>query len=88
MNFKLATEAHIELAIAQTKAEEKYNITAIIKIHNVDRSTLYRRYKGQSAPRASAYKDTHQCLNKEQEESLIDQINNLTQRSLCLLQVA
>ena len=78
---KMATEEDIQAALHACNQTLNPNYTQIAKEHNnVDRSTLSRRYRGQTTSRAIANSIYRQCLTNAQEEQLIAQINKLTIR--------
>ena len=74
--------ASIELAIADLNRQLKPNINATAKTYGLVESTLRRRFKGESLSFQAAHSVSHQRLSIVQEEALIDQINQLTDRGL------
>ena len=72
----------IELAIADLKGQIKPNINATAKKYGLVESTLRRRFKGETMSIQAAREITHQRLSIVQEEALICQINQLTDRGL------
>ena len=75
-------EKDMESALADMNAELKPNVSAIAKKWKVDRTTLPRRFEGQTTSRATFFSERRQCLTSEQEERLVDQINRLTNRGI------
>jgi hypothetical protein len=79
---KMFDEKDIESALADMNAELKPNASAIAKKWKVDRTTLTRRFEGQTASRATYFSERRQCLTTEQEDRLVDQINRLTNQGI------
>src|SRR5450432_4398050 len=75
-------EARLGLALEDLSKQAIPNPTATATRYNVDRTTLRRRFTGEQQDRAAAHAESHQCLSKAQEETLIGYINSLTDRSL------
>jgi hypothetical protein len=69
---KMFNEKDIEPALADINAELKPNTSAIAKKWKVDRTTLTRRFEGQTAPRATYFSERRQCLITKQEDGLVD----------------
>ena len=78
----LTYEARLGLALEDLGKQAKPNPTGTATKYNVDRTTLRRRFTGEQQDRATAHAESHQCLSKAQEETLIGYINSLTDRSL------
>ncbi|KAM4061811.1 DDE superfamily endonuclease [Hirsutella rhossiliensis] len=70
-------EAIIEL---QSQDRPKYAETA--RRYNIDKSTLWRRFKGKTASNHDANSYSRQKLTSAQEEILIGHVNKLTDREL------
>jgi hypothetical protein len=75
-------EARLGLALEDLSKQANPNPTGTATKYNVDRTTLRRRFNGTQQDRATAHAETHQCLSKAQEETLIGYINSLTDRSI------
>ena len=75
-------EARIQEAIADLALQLKPNYLATAKRHKVNRITLARRHRGETAPISVANAETHQRLSIQQEEVLIRHINKLTDRGI------
>jgi hypothetical protein len=69
----------IELALKDLKLQNTKNISAVAKLHGVDRSTLSRRFNGVTNP-AKMQHEKQQLLSPQQEKELIEYINMLTKR--------
>jgi hypothetical protein len=71
----------IDAALKDLKLQDVKNISAVAKMHGVDRSTLSRRYNGVSNP-AKVYHESRQLLNPQQEKDLVSYINELTEKGI------
>ena len=71
----------IEAALEDLKLQDTKNISAVAKIHGVDRSTLSRRWNGVTNP-AKVYHKSRQLLHPQQEKDLVQYINELTEKGL------
>ena len=69
----------IELALKDLKLQNTKNISAVAKLHGVDRSTLSRRFNGVTNP-AKMQHEKQQLLSPQQEKELIEYIIMLTKR--------
>ena len=78
----MATTDRIEEAITDLDTQEEPNYAATARKYNIDRLTLWRRHKGICRSRQEFLAESCQCLNTEQEEILIKQINYLSARGL------
>ena len=78
----MISEHDIESAIAELKSQVKPNISATARKWGLERTTLAKRFSGQTASRATYLSEQRQCLTNEQEEQLISQINRLTDRGI------
>ncbi|KAM4061941.1 DDE superfamily endonuclease [Hirsutella rhossiliensis] len=76
-NFQHLTQAIIEL---QSQDRPKYAETA--RKYNIDKSTLWRRFKGKTASNHDANSYSRQKLTSAQEEILIGHVNKLTNRGI------
>ena len=72
----------MKLAIADLELQNKPNILATAKKYNVVESTLRRRWKDQSVSYEETSDIHKQRLSSIEEEALIIQINQLTDREL------
>jgi len=75
-------EARLGLALEDLRKQAIPNPTGTATRYNVNRTTLRRRFTGEQQDRATAHAESHQCLSKAQEETLIGYINSLTDRSI------
>ena len=73
----------IEAALKDLKLQDTKNISAVAKLHGVDRSTLSRRFNGVANPRNMAAENM-QLLRPQQEQELVEYINTLTRRGTLL----
>jgi hypothetical protein len=71
----------IETALEDLKLQDVKNISAVAKLHRVDRSTLSRRYNGVTDPAREKHQK-QQLLNPQQEKDLIQYINKLTENGI------
>ena len=71
----------IDAAICDLESQDAPNITATAKRHNVDRSTLSRRWRGKTSSRED-HIDSISLLTKQQQKNLISYINKLTERGI------
>jgi hypothetical protein len=78
----MVDERTMELALAEMNAELEPNATAISKNWGLERTTLKKRWLGQTTSRATYLSERRQRLTNEQEEQLIYQINRLTDRGM------
>ena len=74
--------ARLESAITDLKSQSRVNYAATAKKWQVDRTTLSRRYKGQTGTREDATSYIHRQLTNIQEEVLITYINKLSDQGL------
>lgn len=74
--------ARIKLAIADLAKQSKPNSMATARKHGVNRSTLQKRFLGQTLSMQAAASKYRQRLTFVQEETLIKHINSLTDRGL------
>jgi hypothetical protein len=78
----MANEADIAKAISDLDSMEKPNFFAVAKKYNVNRTTLTRRYKGQTVSNREATSVFKQLLTDAQEDVLLEHISKLTARGL------
>jgi hypothetical protein len=77
---KSTKELRMQLALTDASKQLVPNWGALSKKHQVDCTTLRRRFQGKQTTRRSAKAESHQCLTMLQEEALIQFINDLTDR--------
>jgi hypothetical protein len=75
-------EERMTAAFAALDLQERLNYSQIAKQYKLERSTLAKRYKGQTVSRQVFLSESRQCLTIAQEEALIEQINKLTDRHI------
>ena len=78
----MVNEADIELAIGDLESQKKPNFTQIANKHNLHRSTLKRRFNGETTSHHQARSIHQQLLTDAQEEILLDHISSLSARGL------
>jgi len=78
----LTYEARLGLAMEDIGKQTSPNWLGTARRFQVDRTTLQRRFTGAQQDRTTAHAESHQCLSKAQEETLIGYINSLTDRSI------
>ena len=78
----LTHEQRIDQALADLAKQLTPNYARTAKKHQVNRTTLRRRFEGTQFSRRIANSECHQCLTIAQEQVLIGFINKLTERSL------
>jgi hypothetical protein len=67
----------IELAIDDLNSQEVPRVRATAKQYGVDPSTLSRRWRGKTESRED-YRENKSLLNKQQQQTLINEINRLS----------
>jgi hypothetical protein len=72
----------IKAAIDDLDSQRAPNYAATARAHNIDRTTLARRYNGKTVSRAEATSTYRQCLNDVQEDTLLRYIDSLTDRHI------
>ena len=70
--------ARMEAAMAELDAQLKPNFSAAAENWLLERTTLSKRWKGQTMSREDANSEYRQLLTNAQEEALITCINHLT----------
>ena len=78
----MANEADIQAAISDLKSQEVPNFTQTAKNHNLQKTTLLRRFKGETVSTAEAHSRDQKLLTNSQETVLIDYIRKLQDRGL------
>ena len=73
----------IEAALEDLKLQDKKNISAVAKLHGVERSTLSRRWN-RVTNLAKMKHQEQQLLSLQQEKDLVQYINKLTETSILL----
>jgi hypothetical protein len=78
----MVNEADILKAITDLDSQEKPQYAQIARKYNLDRTTLMRRYKGQTVSNQEAHSIHQKLLTNAQEEVLLDHISKLSARGL------
>jgi hypothetical protein len=78
----MVNEADILKAISDLNAQEKPQYAQIARKYGLDRTTLMRRYKGQTVSNEAAHSIHQKLLTDAQEEVLLDHISKLSARGL------
>ena len=81
LNYSTTMDA-ITVALKDIDLQDTVNYSAVAKAHGVDRSTLSRRHRGVTQS-AKVKHQKQQLLSPEQERTLVDYINKLTENGLC-----
>jgi hypothetical protein len=71
----------IQDAISDLESQEFPNIAATAKKHHVNRSTLSRRWRGETGS-LEDHIDSVSLLTKQQQKNLVSYINKLTERGI------
>ena len=71
----------IEAALEDLKLQDKKNISAVAKLHGVERSTLSRRWNGVTNLAKMKHQE-QQLLSPQQEKDLVQYINKLTETGI------
>ena len=71
----------IDAAIDDLASQSAPNIAATATKHDVDRSTLSRRWRGKTGSRED-HVDSMSLLTKQQQKNLVSYINKLTERGI------
>ena len=74
--------ARMEAAMAELDAQLQPNFSAVAKNWLLERTTLAKRWRGQTMSREEANSEYRQLLTNAQEEALIARINHLTDRCM------
>ena len=71
----------IELALRDLRLQDKPNVSATARVYNVNRSTLTRRFHGDTNP-ARVVVQKSQLLHPQQEKDLVIFINKKTEQGI------
>jgi Tc5 transposase DNA-binding domain len=77
-----AKNDRIKAAMDQLDSQRALNYAAAVRDHNIDRTTLARRYNSKTVSRAEANSTYRQRLNDVQEDTLLRYIDTLTDRHI------
>jgi hypothetical protein len=75
-------EERMTAAFAALDLQKTRNYSQVAKKYGLERTTLSKRYKGETVSRKVFLSESRQCLTEAQEEALIEQINKLTDRHI------
>jgi hypothetical protein len=75
-------EARIQAAIADLESQDRTNFAATARKWDIERSTLSRRYRGETGSNQDASSYARRQLTDAQEQTLIKHINKLSDRGL------
>jgi AraC-like DNA-binding protein len=75
-------DARIQAAIADLESQERMNFKETAKKWNLDRTTLARRFRGETGSNQDATSYARRQLTDVQEKTLIEYINKLSNRGL------
>jgi len=70
------------LAIADLESQSRINYAATAKKYHIDRTTLARRYRGETGTKEEATSNSHKTLTDLQEKTLVKRINILSTRGM------
>src|ERR1700733_7255894 len=76
--------ARIQAAITDLESQERINYAVTAKKWNLDRTTLARRYRGETVSNQDVTSYARRQLTNVQEKTLIQYINKLSNRGLPL----
>jgi hypothetical protein len=75
-------EARIQAAISDLESQTRKNYASTAKKWGLERTTLAKRFRGETGPNRDAISYAHKQLTDVQEEILIRHINKLSGRGL------
>ena len=78
----MINEEAIQHAINDLKSQKPPNYASTVKKYDLDRTTLMRRFKGESSSYSEARSRSHKLLTNGQESVLIEYIRKLSDRGL------
>ena len=78
----MVNEEAILEAISDLRCQEKPNYAQAAKKYNVDRTTLMRRFKGQTTSNHEAHSIHQKLLTDAQEEVVLQHISDLSDRGM------
>lgn len=81
-DIKMANERAIEEAISDLKSQTSLNYAATAKKYGLERTTLMRRFKGESVSYSEARSRSNKLLTNAQESIVIEHIRRLSGRGL------
>ena len=78
----MVNEADIQAAISDLRSQKAHNFTQVAKKYNIQKTTLIRRFKGETVSMAEAHSRDQRLLTNTQESVLIDYIRRLSDLGL------
>ena len=78
----MVNNAAILAVIADLKTQATPNYTQMAKKYGIERTTLARRFKGQTAPNLAAHIEAQGLLDVALEKVLVERINKLSFRGM------
>ena len=78
----MVNEKDIQKAISDLRSQKKPNYARTAEKYDVDRTTLMRRYKGQTTSNHEAHSIYQKLLTDAQEEVLLRHISDLSDRGM------
>ncbi|THC92492.1 hypothetical protein EYZ11_008030 [Aspergillus tanneri] len=81
-NHEMDHNAHIAKAILELQSQERPKYAETVRKYNIDKSTLWRRFKGKTASIQDANSYSRQKLTSSQEKVLIEHVNKLSNRGI------
>ena len=78
----MAPTSDIEKALAELREQDLPNFTEVSRKYDFHRTTLSRRYYGQTTSRDDPTNIYNRCLAKHEEDALVGLINRLTKKRL------
>lgn len=78
----MANEAAILAAITDSKTQACKSYAQTTKKYNIERTTLSRRFKGQTAPNSAARIEAQGLLDATLKKALVERINKLSLRGI------
>ena len=79
---RMPKNSSIKEAIDDLKSQEQPNLTATAEKYKIDRTTLSRRFKGETVSYDEACSRTHKLLTNAQESVLIEHCRKLSDRGM------
>jgi hypothetical protein len=77
-------EARMQAAITELESQTRKNYTSTAKKWDLERTTLRKRFRGETGPNRDATSYARRQLTDAQENILIKHINKLSDRGLLL----
>ena len=78
----MVNEKDMQLALSDLKSQEVINYTTTAKKYNIDRTTLMRRFTGNTVSNQEAHSTHQKHLTDAQEKVLLQHISDLSDRGM------